>query len=344
MKLKKITVMLSCMVIAFGLSACSQARYATHVVKQIPLPQDPPPKSKGYFKVGSSYKIKGKRYYPAESYNLTETGTASWYGPGFHGKQTANGEIFNKHELTAAHRTLQLPSIIKVTNLGNGRSVILRVNDRGPFAHNRILDVSERAAVVLGFKDKGVAKIRLEVLADASKEVASVARSGKSTRGYEVAYNEGRQPQRQFANVVTETPIPVEKPEPVTEVVLGQEQPSVIEPTPAQNTSFETARVPSVQSEPLQGVLQNATTPASGYVQSTGRVFVQAGSFSQEANALSFSDKISQHGPSRVYLTRVDDQPYFRVRLGPYDNSAQAQQAIASLSQSGHQNAVIVTE
>jgi len=147
------------LVAVISLNACSSAQYAAHVAKKIPLKQDTPSKSIGHFKVGSSYVIKGKRYYPVETYNFTETGSASWYGPGFHGKQTANGEMFDQNELTAAHRTLQLPCIIQVTNLDNGRQVILRVNDRGPFAHNRILDVSERAAVLLGFKEKGVANI-----------------------------------------------------------------------------------------------------------------------------------------------------------------------------------------
>ena len=181
------------------LGACSEARYAAHVVKQIPMPGDQNnSRSQGMFKVGNAYTIKGKRYYPSETYNHTEVGIASWYGPGFHGKKTANGETFDQNELTAAHRTLQLPSIIRVTNLGNGRSIILRVNDRGPFAHDRILDVSERAASLLGFKNTGTAKIKLEVLANESHQVANLARQGHDTRGYEVVLNRtpARKPQR----------------------------------------------------------------------------------------------------------------------------------------------------
>lgn len=333
MKLQKFIPVFACLVSLVGLSGCSETRYAAHVAKQIPISKDKMSRNKGYFKVGSSYKIQGRRYYPSETYNHTETGTASWYGPGFHDKLTANGEIFDQNEMTAAHRTLQLPSIVKVTNLSNGRSAILRVNDRGPFAHNRILDVSERAAVVLGFKNKGVAKIRLEVVADASKEVASIAKSGRSTRGYEIAYNQGKAVNP--ANVKMNAPVPLSKPEPITEVVLGE---TPVEP-------IQTASVPSVQAEPLADMVKNAASvPSNGYVQNARKVFVQAGSFSQEANALSYSDTLSKIAPSRVYMTRVNNEPYFRVRLGPYDNSAQAQQVIASLSQSGHQNAVIVTE
>ena len=100
--------------------------------------------SSGSYKVGKPYKIMGQWYYPEENYKYKETGTASWYGEDFHAKYTANGEIYDMNTLTAAHRTLPLPSIVKVTNLENGRSLVLRVNDRGPFAKNRIIDISKR--------------------------------------------------------------------------------------------------------------------------------------------------------------------------------------------------------
>ena len=93
-----------------------------------------------------------------------QVGTGSWYGPGFHGKVTANGEIFDQNKLTAAHRTLPLPSTIAVTNLANNRSLILRVNDRGPYIEGRIVDVSKRAAQILGFEKEGLATLQLEVL------------------------------------------------------------------------------------------------------------------------------------------------------------------------------------
>ena len=93
-----------------------------------------------------------------------EVGTGSWYGPGFHGKQTANGEIFDQTKLTAAHPTLPLPSTIAITNLANNRSLILRVNDRGPYIEGRIVDVSQRAAQILGFEKEGLATLQVEVL------------------------------------------------------------------------------------------------------------------------------------------------------------------------------------
>ena len=123
------------------------------------------------YKIGKPYKINGQWYYPAEDYDYSEVGTASWYGEDFHAKYTANGEIYNMNTLTAAHRTLPLPSIVRVTNLENGRSLVLRVNDRGPFAKNRIIDISKRGAQLLGFQNQGVAKVRVEIMAEESKEL-----------------------------------------------------------------------------------------------------------------------------------------------------------------------------
>ena len=123
------------------------------------------------YKVGKPYKINGQWYYPAEDYDYSEVGTASWYGEDFHAKYTANGEVYNMNTLTAAHRTLPLPSIVRVTNLENGRSLVLRVNDRGPFAKNRIIDISKRGAQLLGFQNQGTAKVRVEIMEDESKEL-----------------------------------------------------------------------------------------------------------------------------------------------------------------------------
>ena len=120
------------------------------------------PFSGGEYKVGKPYQIEGKIYYPKESFDYLESGVASWYGPNFDGKRTANGEIFNMNLLTAAHKTLQLPSLVKVTNTENNKSLILRVNDRGPFVKNRIIDVSKKAASILGFQKHGTANVVVE--------------------------------------------------------------------------------------------------------------------------------------------------------------------------------------
>lgn len=123
----------------------------------------------GTYKVGNPYKIMGKWYYPKEDYYYSEVGMASWYGADFHAKTTANGEKYDMNSLTAAHRTLPLPSIVKVTNLENGRSLVLRVNDRGPYAKGRIIDVSKRASQLLGFHTQGTTKVRVEIMTKESK-------------------------------------------------------------------------------------------------------------------------------------------------------------------------------
>lgn len=116
----------------------------------------------GDYKIGRPYEISGVWYYPHHDPGYDEIGIASWYGPGFHGKSTASGEIYDQNALTAAHPTLPLPVIVRVTHLENGRSLLLRVNDRGPFVDGRIIDVSRSAAERLGFRHQGLAWVRVQ--------------------------------------------------------------------------------------------------------------------------------------------------------------------------------------
>ena len=120
------------------------------------------PKGGGNYLLGKPYVIGNRTYVPKENANYRAEGLASWYGPDFHGKRTANGELFDMHSMSAAHPTLPLPSYVRVTNLNNGRSIILRANDRGPYHQNRIVDVSVKAADMLGFSKHGVARVRVE--------------------------------------------------------------------------------------------------------------------------------------------------------------------------------------
>ena len=127
-------------------------------------------------KVGTPYKIAGKWYTPEADPTYNRVGIASWYGADFHEKQTANGEIYDMNALSAAHTTLPMPSYVRVTNLENNRSLILRVNDRGPFVANRLIDVSRRGAQLLGFERRGTTRVRVEAVAGANAPVM-VARS-----------------------------------------------------------------------------------------------------------------------------------------------------------------------
>ena len=131
---------------------------------------EPVPKGGGTYRVGKPYTVAGRIYVPEEDVNYREEGLASWYGDDFHGRLTANGEIFDMDSLTAAHPTLPMPCYARVTNLSNGKSLIVRVNDRGPYHGNRLIDVSNKAAELLDFKGNGVARVRVEYVGRAPLE------------------------------------------------------------------------------------------------------------------------------------------------------------------------------
>lgn len=158
MLIRRIRALFPALLLGLLLAACS------NIIGPIRDYRAPPPVDGETPKIGRPYKINGVWYRPAYDPDYDETGYASWYGPQFHGRKTANGEIFDMNKLTAAHRTLPLPSYVKVTNLTNGRSLVLRVNDRGPFAKGRILDVSRRGAQLLGFERQGVARVRVQIV------------------------------------------------------------------------------------------------------------------------------------------------------------------------------------
>ncbi len=169
------------LVAVWGLGGCAETRLAVHAAKEIAKRDQKskrgsakrstaraksgvPVGSGGVYKVGDPYRVQGIWYKPKEDPDYSVTGIASWYGRPFHGRRTANGETYDMNALTAAHKTLPMPVYVRVTNLVNGRSLVLRVNDRGPFVNGRIIDVSRRAAQLLGFLNQGTAKVRVDVV------------------------------------------------------------------------------------------------------------------------------------------------------------------------------------
>ena len=131
------------------------------------------PKGGGTYRVGKPYVVSGRTYVPEENANYRAEGVASWYGDDFHGRLTANGEVYDMHSISAAHPTLPMPCYARVTNLANNKSIVVRVNDRGPFAANRVIDVSVRTAKLLGFHDNGLARVRVEYVGRAPLEGSS---------------------------------------------------------------------------------------------------------------------------------------------------------------------------
>lgn len=160
------------------LANCGSNQFARKVDPKYGVPSSPRvvadgqpvPKGGGTYRVGKPYVVAGRSYVPQENPNYAAEGLASWYGSDFHGRLTANGEIFDKEAISAAHPTLPMPSYVRVTNLRNKKSLIVRVNDRGPFHSNRVIDLSYRAAHLLDFKDHGVQRVKVEYVGRASLE------------------------------------------------------------------------------------------------------------------------------------------------------------------------------
>lgn len=144
--------------------------YGVSSSARLVAPGQPVPKGGGTYRLGPAYSIGGRTYVPAEDPHYRAEGVASWYGEDFHGRQTANGEIFDMNSMSAAHATLPMPTYVRVTNLSNNRSVIVRVNDRGPYHSDRLIDVSVKAAILLGFYGSGVAPVRVEYVGTAPLE------------------------------------------------------------------------------------------------------------------------------------------------------------------------------
>ena len=157
----------------------SSIEVAANLGKKYLIPKEEKKRiQKPIYKIGKKYNVGGKYYYPKKDLYYNKTGIASWYGPKFHGKLTANGEIYNQYALTAAHKTLPLPSAVKVTNLKNNKSIILRINDRGPFVNDRIIDLSSKAADILGLKREGTGLVRVQILKEKSLYLEKLAKQG----------------------------------------------------------------------------------------------------------------------------------------------------------------------
>ncbi len=230
----------------------SQAKYG-HASPKVVADGQPVPRGGGQYLVGRPYTVAGHRYYPSEDPTYSAVGMASWYGAAFHGRRTANGEVYDMASLSAAHPTMPLPSYARVTNLGNGYSVIVRVNDRGPYHGGRVMDVSSRVAEVLDFKGAGTARVKVEYVGRAPMEgsddsylLASLRTDGSPANmiGYEAPV--------QVAAAETQTifsffsgrgaqQAPPPPPEPVQEATR---------PAPAPEPEPETVRVAAVAEAP----------------------------------------------------------------------------------------------
>ena len=320
----RIGVAMAC--VALLVAGCAETQLAIHAAKQIrrvpPAATAQPqyPSAQPQYKIGDPYRIDGVYYYPAVDYGYVETGIASWYGSKFHGRKTANGEIFDMNTLTAAHRTLPLPSLVRIANLDNGRSLVLRVNDRGPFARGRIIDVSRRAAQLLGFRYRGTARVRVSVLADESRRMAMLAQSGTLSEAERIA-----PPPTPTAVVVAQAlPPPGQAP------IL----PAMLPLPPPRNGSEVAAAAP----------LPPPTLEVSTMPVAPTALYVQAGAFVSYANAVRVRAKLARFGRARVVETRLGAQTFFRVRLGPLQDLERADRTLELVSSSGYPRARLVVD
>lgn len=270
----------------------------------------------GIYKVGNPYQVNGVWYYPAVNWNYDKTGVASWYGPEFNGKYTADGERFNMNAVTAASPTLPMPSIVEVTNLHNGRSIQVRVNDRGPYAGNRILDVSRRAAQLLGFEIAGTAPVRVRLLQQPTLQAQLVAqRNG----GPKVA------PPMLLANAQPVEPVNAQTLTPPAEAMSPPTTSASIAPTP-------TPRQPTARLS-LISPAEAATVETPATVGS--KMYIQAGAFSRRANAERLKAKLSRFGSVAVDRVRINGANIYRVRIGPIATTYEADHMLSRVINSG---------
>jgi rare lipoprotein A len=235
----------------------SQAKYG-RASRKVVADGEPVPRGGGQYLVGRPYTVAGRRYYPAENASYSAVGMASWYGAAFHGRRTANGEVYDMASLSAAHPTMPLPSYARVTNLENGYSVIVRVNDRGPYHGGRVMDVSSRVADVLDMKAMGTAKVKVDYVgaapiegSDDSQLLASLRTDGSPanmigfpTSPVMVAQAETQSIWSFFSGGGARSPAPAAAPEPPAPVEVASR------PAPAPQPEPEPVRVAAVAQTP----------------------------------------------------------------------------------------------
>jgi rare lipoprotein A len=287
-------------------------------------------RSSDHQKIGNAYTIGGRRYVPQRDDNYDETGIASWYGPNFHGRPTANGEIFDQNLMTAAHTTLPIPSIAEVTNLENGRTVIVRINDRGPFVDDRMIDLSRAAATELDYQSRGLARVRVRYLGPAQPH--------------------GRAPARQqYARADLPVPTPVPTPAPVAiapSPTMPSTMPPAMEPVSqpldegyADWSPDEPAMVEAPVSEPVVFEAETYDAP----ITEPAPLTLQVGAFSDRTNAESFASRLDGAGEVWVAGGQSAGRDIYRVFVGRWADRTQADQARTLLENWGVYDARVVT-
>jgi rare lipoprotein A len=315
---------------AASLAGCAETTLVTNTSKMATEDQNGIPP----YKLGKPYQIEGAWYYPKVDYDYSETGIASWYGPDFHGKATANGEIFDQNALTAAHKTLPMPTIVRVTNLENGRSIEVRINDRGPFKNNRVIDLTRRGAQLLGFEGQGTARVKVQVMKEDSILLANkVGGAQLAYAGEPEPQAAGPQPSAAPAGTV------------VTEKLGAGQTATATTATPVQpKPSNSVVGLPKPSAAQAAASLPSLNGSVSYQPVKPTNIFIQAGAFLQQSNALKLTQQLASLGQTRVTQARVGTQTFYRVRLGPIQKVEDADALLQKVIGTGQPDARIVVE
>jgi rare lipoprotein A len=315
--LKTILLSLSC---ALLLSACSShhtTKSAKHTGSLDPFAGTGSPYYKGggaipfaggRYQVGKPYQVAGRWFTPHEQPGYDKKGLASWYGEAFHRRKTSNGEYFDMNTLTAAHATLPLPSYAKVTNLENGNTVVVRINDRGPFVDTRVLDVSKRAADALGYRRQGTTHVRVQLIGPAPLKDSG----GRQVLALNDALNDGASLNQLAAlsqDGSASAPVQVAEAKPRRKLQA-----------PVQQVAYEPPPQPPTD---------------SSYV-------VRVAIFHDIENATAAYDQVSGFGPAQIIKAVGANGPLYRVQIGPLDNEQDAQSALETAIAAGFEDARIV--
>ena len=312
--------------LAAAVTACGSGNGEKLGERVVPFGQ-PVPKGGGVYRVGSPYQIAGVWYEPREDTRYDRIGTASWYGELFHGRRTANGEIYDMDRLSAAHPTLPLPIYARVTNLQNNRSIIVRINDRGPYANDRIIDLSRRSAELLGYRTKGTAQVRVQFLARAplNGDDSYERRYLASQRWMTYAAN-GHDKNRQ---------------DPISVGSLPKD--AVAAKSSGWKTETKAQPKSAARNEPPRSNVAVPRAAKMEVARTEGRILIQAGSFKSKDNADRARAQLAAIAPVEMMPIAVGADTYFRVRIGPFSTETDAQSALARAAEAGYSGAKIVS-
>jgi len=321
-------------------SGCAEAQLGAHVAKSIGATGAT---GGGFYKIGDPYKIDGEWYYPAEDENYDHEGIGSWYGPNFHGKPTANGEVFDQNLITAAHPTLPMPIYARVTNLENGRSLVVRINDRGPFAREREIDLSRRSAELLGYLNQGTARVRVQYLRRAPLD-GDVPDIQTVTAGDSFVAPPPEQPSDR-------APVAAIPTQAVQVASLATAIPGSAVAGAGTLLATDMAPIPdapvaaAVMAAPSAPAITQAAAPLQAPVVAiVPGTYVQAGAFANIANAEALKVQLADLGPVNIHPINVNGTELYRVRLGPTSNPQAANSLLQQVSGRGHRGARVIFE